>query len=232
MDGARLWDLHTNEHPGFIAQTDPFSMVTYCVSLTPTGQIVLKSNDGTLRLYDPRAHDPCTALKETSILTDIRSLDCSPDGQEVAIGANDGAVYLWDFQSDKPCIELNGHDTSVRSVAYSPCGKWMLSGSEDKTVRIWRFRTGDVGSWSCATVVGGCSKTILSLAWNPVVALEFVTGCEDSSIRVWRIVSHDDAGGGDVSVQMLWGNDVGLFCALNLTFKSAIDLSPINQKLL
>ncbi|KAG0255238.1 hypothetical protein BGZ95_005817, partial [Linnemannia exigua] len=157
---ARLWDLHTKEHPGVIARTDDVwwvaqkgraMLITYCVALTPT---------------------------------------------------------------------------------YSPCGKWILSGSEDKTIRIWRFRTGEVSNWSCVAIVGGCSKGITCLSWNPVEALEFVTGCEDGSVRVWRITSHDDDDGGDMSVQMLWSNDVGLLCALDLTFEGAIGLSPRSQKLL
>ncbi|KAG0269298.1 TOR complex subunit lst8 [Linnemannia exigua] len=148
------------------------------------------------------------------------------------MGADDGTVYLWDFQSDKPRIELKGHDKSVDSVAYSFCGKWILSGSNGKAVRVWRFRTYKVYGWSNAAVVGGCSERITCLAWNPVVALEFVTGCRDGSVRVWRIASYDKDDGEDVSVQMLWGNNVGLLCAFDLTFKGAIGLSPINQKLL
>ncbi|KAF9905209.1 hypothetical protein EC991_001912 [Linnemannia zychae] len=75
-------------------------------------------------------------------------------------------------------------------------------------------------------------ENLFSVAWNPAVTLEFVTGCGDGSLRVWRIGSHDYNDGGDVSVQMLWGNDVGLLCASNLTLKGAVGLSPLNQKLL
>ncbi|KAF9904203.1 wD repeat domain [Linnemannia zychae] len=230
-DGARLWDLETNDHPGFLAQTEKTSVVVYCLCFTPTSHILLKPNNGVLRLLDPRAQDPRIALKEIIIPTEIRSLACSPDGKEVAIAGDNGTVYLWDLQSDKHCAELKGHKKAVRPIAYSPCGKWMISGSEDRTIRVWRVGTGNVSSWSCVAVVHGCSKAILSLAWDPVKAMEFVTGCEDSSIRVWRITSHEDTGG-DVSVRMLWGNDVGLLCVEGLTSKGASGLSTINQKLL
>ncbi|KAG9071880.1 hypothetical protein KI688_006097 [Linnemannia hyalina] len=226
---VRLWDLHTNEHPGFIFQTDEDEWAN--VALTPSGQIVLNPESGTLRLHDPRAQDPCTALKEISIDFGILSLDCSPNGQEVVIVANDGTVYLWDFQSDKPCIVLEVQDDLAYCITYSPCGKWILVGT-NHAVLIWRFRTGEVSIWSCVGVVDGFSKTISSLGWNPVVALEFVTGSDDGSVRVWRIVSHDGVNGGDVSVQMLWGNDAGLLCVSDLTFKGAVDLSSVNQNLL
>ncbi|KAG0252427.1 hypothetical protein BGZ95_006644, partial [Linnemannia exigua] len=71
-----------------------------------------------------------------------------------------------------------------------------------------------------------------SVAWNPVVALEFVTGCWDGSVRVWRIVSHNVTDRRDVSVQMLCGNDVALLSAMGLTIKGAIGLSSMNRKLL
>ncbi|KAF9331887.1 hypothetical protein BGZ91_011920, partial [Linnemannia elongata] len=232
---VRLWDLHTNQNLGFFAQMnitlrEMLTATIFCVAITPNGQIVLRSKRDTLSLHDPRAQDPHTTLKEISLDVDINSLDLSPDGQELAIGGSD-KVYLWNFQSDKPCIELKGH-SSVYCVAYSPCGNWILAGCYYEEFRIWRFRAGEVSSWSCVSVVGGCSDTIMSVAWNPVVALEFVTGCEDGSVRVWRITSHDDADGGDVSVQMLWGNDLGLLSVSDLSFEGAIGLSPINQKLL
>ncbi|KAG0293528.1 hypothetical protein BGZ97_005318 [Linnemannia gamsii] len=228
---ARLWDLHTNEHPGVIVSMKMFTQAFFCVTMAATGQIVLNPDSGTLRLYDPRTQDPCSALKEISVDFVIRSLDCSPDGQKLVIGSFDGIVYLRDFRSDKLCVELKGHGTSVDAVAYSPCGKWILASGDDK-VRVWRLRTGEVSSWSCVAVVGGCSKRISRLAWKPAVALEFVTGCDDGSIRVWRIMSHEDADGGDVSVQMLWGNNVGLLCTSKLIFRGAIGLSPMNQRLL
>ncbi|KAG0366779.1 hypothetical protein BGX24_003539 [Mortierella sp. AD032] len=232
---ARLWDLHTNKHPGVITQMD--KLFKSCVSFTSTSQFLLSSYyDGIVSLHDPHGQDPRTTLKQISMRSRILSSDCSPDGQELAIGAQNGIVYIWYFQSERPCIELIDHgrkmNADVFSIAYSPCGKWILAGSDDMMVRIWHFRTGEANDWSFAGVVAGCSDTILSLAWNPVVALEFVTGCKDGSVRVWKIASHDDEGGGDVSVQMLWGKDIGHLCISDLTFKGATGLSPINQELL
>ncbi|KAG0269029.1 hypothetical protein BGZ95_002218, partial [Linnemannia exigua] len=109
---------------------------------------------------------------------------------------------------------------------------WILSGSEDKTVRVWRIGADEVSKWTCVSVVVGCSKGNTCLAWDPLVALEFVTGGKDGSVRVWRIANPDHTNGGSVSVQMLWGNDVGHLCASDLMFKDTIGLSLINRKLL
>ncbi|KAF9305584.1 hypothetical protein BGZ91_008728, partial [Linnemannia elongata] len=128
--------------------------------------------------------------------------------------------------SDKPDVKLEGHTDEVYSVAYSSCGKWILSGSRDKTVRLW---SGEVDSWSCVAIVSGCLEAVTSVAWNPVVPLEFVTGSDDGSVRVWRILS---AEAGEVSVHMQWGSHTGQLCAADLTFKGAVGLSPIYRKLL
>ncbi|KAF9899728.1 hypothetical protein EC991_008420, partial [Linnemannia zychae] len=237
-DGGRLWDLDTNEHPGVIVQPDSTEFITRCVAFTPTGQILLHTAHGALSLYDPRSQTPCTALKTLSLYRfwfGPISLGFSPSGQEVAIGGDNGAVYFWNYMSDNLCIKnkgLKGHDDWVNSMAYSPCGNWILLGSKDMTVRIWRSKDDEVSCWSCVAVVTGFSDFVVSLAWSPVMALEFVTGCKDGTVRVWKIVSYDLASGEDVSVQLLWGNDVGVFCASNLTCTDAIGLNPVHHKLL
>ncbi|KAF9909580.1 hypothetical protein EC991_008405 [Linnemannia zychae] len=241
---VRLWDLHSYKDPYFLKQTPKVNtkLCTRYVAFTPTGLIVLGFDNNEIYLYDPHGQDPCTALKKIPVDGEVAILDCSPDGQEVAIVVRahkritdmitTGTVYFWDFQSEMARIELIEDNKGVFDIAYSPCGKWMVLGGIDGTIRIWRVRFGRVNSWSCVAVVVGCSQTIFSVAWNPAVTLEFVTGCGDGSLRVWRIGSHDYNDEGDVSVQMLWGNDVGLLCASNLTLKGAVGLSPLNQKLL
>ncbi|KAG0279619.1 hypothetical protein BGZ96_001894 [Linnemannia gamsii] len=85
------------------------------------------------------------------------------------------------------------------------------------------------GSWSCVAVVRGCSESIKYLAWNPVVPMEFVSGCKDESVRVWKISIRD---GGVEDARMVWGTDVGQLCTSGLMLKGAIGLSPINRQLL
>ncbi|KAG0061519.1 hypothetical protein BGZ90_003551 [Linnemannia elongata] len=153
-------------------------------------------------------------------------MDYSPDGQRLALGTSAFSILLWDLQSDKPNVKLEGHTGVVYSVAYSSCGKWILSGSRDKTARLW---SGEVDSWSCVAVVSGFSEPVTSVAWNPVVPMEFVTGSDDGSVRVWRISS---AKAGVISVRMHWGSHIGQLCAADLTFKGAIGLNPIYRKLL
>ncbi|KAF9126236.1 hypothetical protein BGX30_000118, partial [Mortierella sp. GBA39] len=97
---------------------------------------------------------------------------------------------------------------------------------QDKTVRLW---SGEVDSWSCVAVVSGCPEAITSATWNPVVPMEFVTGSDDGSVRVWHI---SGAEAGDVSIRMRWSSYIGQLYVVGLTFKGAVGLSSLSERLL
>ncbi|KAG9067685.1 hypothetical protein KI688_011272 [Linnemannia hyalina] len=228
--GVLLWDLDsTNDQVKVVAEASDEHARAY-VAFSPAGDqiaVAFLSRSARIRLFDPRATDFRQPLKELCLSDTLFALNYSPDGQRLVIGTGiSEALLLWDLQSDKPNVKLEGHTDTVNSVAYSPCSKWILSGSDDKTVRLW---SGEVDSWSCVAVVSGCLEAVVSVAWNPVVPLEFVTGSKDGSVRVWQI---SGAKAGDVSVRMQWGSHIGRLCITDLTFKGAVGLSPIYSKLL
>ncbi|OAQ32655.1 WD40 repeat-like protein [Linnemannia elongata AG-77] len=201
------------------------SWITTC-TFSPDG-LQFASGDlyGIIRLWEVNTNlsDSTTQKRAVPVRTVAYSHN---DGQRLVLGTEASSILLWDPRSDKPDVKLEGHTGAVYSVTYSPCGKWILSGSRDKTVRLW---SGEVDSWSCVAVVRGCSEPVTSVAWNPVVPMEFVTGIEDGSVRVWRILSTE---AGDVSVNMHWSSHIGELCAMDLNLKGAIGLSPIYRKLL
>ncbi|KAG9069603.1 hypothetical protein KI688_010507 [Linnemannia hyalina] len=203
--------------------------LTGSVVFSPNGdQIAVEflSSPSRLRLFGSGVTGLRQPLKEVCLSDRLRSMDYSPDGQRLVLGTGAYSALLWDLQSDEPDVKLEGHTGAVYSVAYSPCGKWILSGSEDKTARLW---SGEDDSWSCVAVANGCSEAVKSVAWNPVMPMEFVTGSDDGSVRVWRISSVE---AGDVSICMHWGSHIGRLCAADLTFKGAVGLSSFSHKLL
>ncbi|KAF9116912.1 hypothetical protein BGX30_005818, partial [Mortierella sp. GBA39] len=224
-----LWDLENTNDQGKVVyeEADLFRWSAY-VAFSPVGDqfAIGREFSSKLCLFNPRVTDLRQPQMEVCLSDRLHSMDYSPDGQRLALGTDASSVLLWDLQSDKPDVKLEGHTGAVLSVAYSPCGKWILSGSEDKTVRLW---SGEVDSWSCVAVVSGCMEAVKSVAWNPVVPLEFVTGSADGSVRVWRI-SNTEAGG--MSVHMHWGSHIARLCTEDLTFKGAVGLGPISQRLL
>jgi WD40 repeat protein len=232
---ARLWDLQdTKIKQNVIFELGGWNMddfVHFCAFL-PTGhQFVIGTSDF-VGVFDVRTGGSPSGTFEKRMVCSMYSLACSPDGQRVALGGGTSSIYLWDLYSTKPHHELEGHTDDIICVAYSPCGKWILSGSADRTIRLWHLRTGEVDDWSCVVAVGGSSDTVESLAWNPVVPMEFASGCRDGSVRVWRILTGGEGDGEYASVRMLWGHDVARLAASDSMIKDVIGLSAIYQKLL
>lgn len=74
---------------------------------------------------------------------------------------------------------------------------------------------------------------VYSVAWNPVVPMEFITACLDGSIRVWRKSGgRDDGGGENIVYGLLWGTNTRMLCAEGMVLNNATGLSSIHQKLL
>ncbi|KAF9153790.1 hypothetical protein BG015_002614 [Linnemannia schmuckeri] len=240
-----LWDLHGPNDEGLLVYESPSDRFTYTamkgfVTFSPVGhQFVVKTHYDQVGLFDPRYTNPCNPVKTVSLPSPISSLVYSPDGQRLAFGSTGSSVYVWYLQSEEEAIvELKGHTPGeyigeMHSVAFSPCNKWLIAGGADATIRLWRLQGKVNNSKPSVTFIYGCSVSISSLAWNPVVPNEFVSGSEDGSVRVWRISNQDKDGQVEsAAVRMLWGNNVGRLCTIGLTFKGAVGLSPISEKLL
>ncbi|KAG9069576.1 hypothetical protein KI688_010480 [Linnemannia hyalina] len=230
MRSTLLWDLDNIDDQGKVVSemADQYSSGVSVV-FSPVGDhfaVGSLSRLPKLLLFDPRATDLRQPLKEMYLSGMLLPMDYSPDGQRLVLGTEASSIMLWDLQSYRPHFKLEGHTGAVLSVAYSPCGKWILSSSQDKTVRLW---SGEVDSWSCVAVVSGCSEAVKSVAWNPVVPMEFVTGSDDGSVRVWRISGAET---GDVSIRMRWSSYIGQLYVVGLTFKGAVGLSSLSKKLL
>ncbi|KAK3804864.1 MAG: hypothetical protein JOS17DRAFT_825986, partial [Linnemannia elongata] len=225
VSAKQFWDLESTDDQGkVVGEKDDLSSARGSVVFSPVGDQIavrLESMPSRLRLFDLQVPDLRHPLKEVCISDTPRSMNYSPDGQRLVLGTSASSVLLWDLHSDKPDVKLEGHTDAVICVAYSPCGKWIFSGSCDKTFRLW---SGEADSWSCVTVVSGCSEAVTSIAWNPVVPLEFVAGSADGSVRVWRISGAEEE---ELSLRMHWGTHIGQLCAADLTFKVAVGLTSV-----
>jgi WD40 repeat protein len=61
----------------------------------------------------------------------------SPDGQQLAFGANDRAVHVWNVLPVKERWALRGHTREPIHVAYSPDGKLLASSGGDGDIYLW-----------------------------------------------------------------------------------------------
>ncbi|CAD5210642.1 unnamed protein product [Bursaphelenchus okinawaensis] len=94
-------------------------------------------------------------------LSDCLSIDISPDGEYMAIGASDATCSVWDLQ-DMLCIRsIARMDYPIRTVSFSHCSNVIASGSEDFTIDLaWAENGNKVGE---VNIPNEC----YALQWNP-----------------------------------------------------------------
>ncbi|KAF9144372.1 hypothetical protein BG015_000133 [Linnemannia schmuckeri] len=226
----RLWDLKNIERGHVLATIECGSFGVSSVTFSPTG-LKLAASDvyGTVNVYDAQTR---TLFKTTTVGEEMATaLAYSPNGQELAIGDGKGTIFFWDLQSEMPHFTLEVDTHGVSCIAYSPCATWIAFGVYvGTTVHLCRRQSSDTDAWSHVSVVEGSLDPIKSIAWNPVVPLEFVTGSRDRSVRVWRISEGSD--GSEVSADFVWGSNVGMLCASGMRIDGIVGLDAVNRKLL
>ncbi|KAF9903868.1 hypothetical protein EC991_003245 [Linnemannia zychae] len=236
---VRLWDLKDPTQHRIIdgMGEDVYESVGDLVfTRAKDTRLAVSSSNGIVRFFNPGSGE--LLLNKRLTESRIQHMSSSPNGGQLALSIN-FSVFLWDMRSEQLVVELKGHASYVYVTAYSPCGQWIATGSDDRTVRVW-FRQSlsteeEVERWSCVSVVRGFYGTIQTISWNPVVPMEFTTGCLDGSVRVWQVMNHDTirySDGSNLAVRMMWGSNLRLLCAEGLVFDAAVGLDSVHRTLL
>jgi len=131
----------------------------------------------------------------------IRTVACSPFGDDVAFGGDEGVIYLWNFQSRETRV-LGASEGPVSSVAYSPNGVLIASANEGRsTVRVWDLRSGDMLD------LGEGGEQSPSIAFSPGGKSLACASAESTGVlRVWnlqtgqmRVLRHPAGGSSSIS---------------------------------
>ncbi|KAF8667726.1 WD domain, G-beta repeat [Rhizoctonia solani] len=129
-----------------------------CVRFSPDDSCIASgSDDGTVKIWDVASGQQIVELFRADESHVIRSVDFSPDGQQVAFGygydpdlgkSEDplyGAIRVVDrFTGDTVVGPIDAHDDFVASIEFSTNGMRLVSGSYDTSVRIWDVQTGEL----------------------------------------------------------------------------------------
>lgn len=116
----------------------------------------------------------------------IRTVVCSPFGDDVAFGGDDCLVQLWNFHSRETRV-LGASEGPVSSVAYSPNGVLIASANEGteqgrSSVRVWDLRSGEMLD------LGDCGEQSPSIAFSPGGKSLACASAESTGVlRVWNL---------------------------------------------
>ncbi|OAQ24744.1 WD40 repeat-like protein [Linnemannia elongata AG-77] len=227
---VRLWELENNGQGHVLANMNCGTYGASTINFSPTGlELAAGDVDGAVNIFDTQSR---TLLRTTTLEVEaIDALAYSPSGQELAIGANNH-LFFWDLQSEEPELKLEVDPSGTGCIVYSPCGRWIACGSYGNTVQICRRHSSGMGAECIVAVVDGFLGRVTDIAWNPVEPLEFVTGSNDRSVRAWRISESNDSDGTAVSVDLIWGSDIGMLGTFGMIIEGVTGLGAVDQKLL
>jgi polar amino acid transport system permease protein len=160
------------------------------------------------------------------VVSELHSLDLSPDGELAVAGAADGRVRIWDIppaintsvgkeydvaeEEPWPVRTLAGPGGAVLAVGITPDGATLIAATADGLARVWNLaddtivRELDLGAESLTGIALSADREVLA------------TLAEDGVVRVWDVASGQEiqsfeAGGGPHEAVAL--NDDGTLVA-------------------
>lgn len=149
------------------------------VAYSPDGNhLASAGRDGALRIWDPATGKLRVALEG---LRDVRCVDWSPNGWDLAIGTYGGSMRTYRFAEDS-LVETTRRDEPgpVQVVRYSPDGQYLLVGAKGKAATLLHVDTGQE-----AFVLFGHNRYPLDAAFSADGETIATTGI-DGTVRLWE----------------------------------------------
>lgn len=113
--------------------------------------------------------------------TDIKSIDFSIDGKNIAFGSKDKNIRIFDINYNECIKTLSGHVNSVNSVSYSADGKFLASAGLDRNVKIW-----DINSGECVNTITGNTMGFNYIVYSADGG--YILSCSgEGMVKVWSI---------------------------------------------
>lgn len=145
------------------------------------------SRDGQIHNHDTRIRDHHIATLNAHT-QEVCGLKWSPNGSQLASGANDNTVCVWDNRHTSsewtPRYQFDHHVAAVKALAWCPWQTGLLAtggGTADRHLRFWNTSSG-----TCVNSIDTHSQ-VCSIVWCPHER-ELVTshGFSQNQLTVWK----------------------------------------------
>lgn len=210
---AIFWTFNRGRRPD---QTFWDSSGVNSICFGPDGKQLASGSSGMIRLWDVVSGQSIRTLSSSEYISrseykgsgaynyfksvippSITSVTFSPDGKQLASGAEDRPIFIWDVRTARSIRALRS-GLNVNSVAFNPAGTHLAcatgphfqSGEKGgvNVVIIWNVTTGEN-----VQTFKGHRKAVTSVAFNPN-GKQVASGSGDETVMLWDIVSGGNAG--------------------------------------
>lgn len=183
------WDVETGQR---IRRHQAREGVVNCLDASKRGFEVLASgsDDGSLRLWDPRQKE---VMDEIETSYPITAVALSEVGTEVFTAGVDPEIKVWDMRTKRVVYALRGHTELVSSLEVSPDSTTLLSFSHDNTVRTWDIKPFAPANRAISTFEGaqkGQEPNLFRASWShDGKKIAAGGGDEYHSVTLWDVAT-------------------------------------------
>jgi len=182
-----LWDAETGQRIKKLKGHT--SYVNACAAARRTPHLfATSSDDGTIKLWDPRVKIPVHSFTNTYQVTSV----CFNEGDDqVFSGGIDNVIKVWDLRKKDVGYTLVGHTDTVTGLKLSPDGSYLLSNSMDNTLKLWDvkpFAKADRLLKQFEGAPHGNEKQLIRCSWSSDGS-KICAGSGDRTLVIWDVHS-------------------------------------------
>lgn len=122
----------------------PGPLMTRRLLFTHSGRLIAGSDDGSVRVWDPRQ------VRKLAILdahrAPVKGLALSPDGTRLISTSDDGTLRIWDTATFQPIVTYQRSQKSIEAAAFSSDGRFLAAAGDDGQVSLWQVGRENVNS--------------------------------------------------------------------------------------
>jgi WD40 repeat protein len=160
-----MWDTNTKTQSTIYSGNAAITSISLNAN---SSRIAFGDQNGILRVADAQTRSILQTVSAHS--AQIKDLDYSPDGQQIATASYDRTVKIWDgnnLTTNQP-IEVKSHNAFVMSLAFSPDGRYLVTSSNyentlrNETLYFWHTHNQQMAQQICNLV----SRNMTQREWE------------------------------------------------------------------
>lgn len=155
--------------------------ISQAVAFSPDGKILASGEHGFVVLLE--AASGCEIGRLKAPMSDVNSLNFTPDGKTLVSTSEDAHLHIWDVIGMKERFHARTH-TVCRSAALSPDGKTIAAGTAFAALQFWDVASGR----ELFSALEGDYSRVNCVAFSPDGS-RVATGCEGRETGLWDVVT-------------------------------------------